>query len=132
MTTDLEFKIKNQDGEFITLKSIKNLRLTLRTKAEEENNVFSLGWRQTLSYSGTKYITIKVNGILDCKVADKLLCKYAFANAVGDYEISFSSNGEKISLKCLIELYERYYDPSNFDSFTLILTSAGAVNLKNT
>lgn len=126
--TDLELKVKDRSGEFITLKSIKNLRLTLRTKAEEENNVFSLGWKQTLSYSGTKYITIKVNGILDCKVADKLLCKYAFANAVSDYEISFSSSGEKISLKCLIELYERYYDPNDFDSFTLVLTSVGAVN----
>ncbi|WP_339045493.1 hypothetical protein [Candidatus Mesenet endosymbiont of Agriotes lineatus] len=26
--------------------------------------------------------------------------------------------------------YERYYDPSNFDSFTLTLVSAGVVNLK--
>ncbi|GHM57967.1 MAG: hypothetical protein sL5_01190 [Candidatus Mesenet longicola] len=126
----IEFKVKDQNGNFVTLKSVKNLRLTLRTKAEEENNVFSLGWKQTLSYSGTKYITIKVNGVLDCKVADKLLCKYAFANAVSDYEISFSSSGEKISLQCLIELYERYYDPSNFDSFTLTLVSAGVVNLK--
>ncbi len=128
--TNLEFKIKNQSDEFITLNSIKNLRLTLRTKGEEVNSIYSLGWKQALSYSGTKYITVKVNGILDCMIADKLLCQYAFENAVSDYEISFSSSGEKITLQCLIELYERYYDPSNFDSFTLILASAGVVNLR--
>ncbi|MBV0899463.1 MAG: hypothetical protein KTV77_01680 [Wolbachia endosymbiont of Fragariocoptes setiger] len=115
----LQLKIKDTNNHYVTLRNIKNLRFTLHNYKEEIEEVSSFGWKRALNYSGNRYILVKINGILDCMLADKLL---------NDYEMNCNAS-EKINLRCSIELYERYYDSSTFDSFTVILTSVGAVNI---
>ncbi|WP_253299757.1 phage tail protein [Wolbachia endosymbiont of Chironomus riparius] len=121
----LQLKIKNDHNEYVILNNIKNLRFILRNNREETKDISSFGWRGILDCAGSRYITIKINGILDCMLADKLLHNSAMLNSINNYEIDY---GTKINLQCAIELYERYYDPTTFDSFTIILTSTGTVN----
>ncbi|WP_425383618.1 phage tail tube protein [Wolbachia endosymbiont (group A) of Melieria omissa] len=105
---------------------MRNLRFTLRNNREEVKDISSFGWRKVLDSAGSRHITIKINGILDSVLADELLRNSAILNSNNDYEISFNTK-EKIRLRCSVELYERYYDPVTFDSFTVVLTSAEVV-----
>ncbi|WP_341823151.1 phage tail tube protein [Wolbachia endosymbiont (group A) of Clivina fossor] len=123
----LQLKIKDHDNNFIVLNNIRNLRFTLRNNREEVKDISSFGWRKVLDCAGSRHITIKINGILDSVLADKLLRNSAILNSNNDYEINFNTK-EKIRLRCSVELYERYYDPAAFDSFTVILASAEVVN----
>ncbi|WP_264688317.1 phage tail protein [Wolbachia endosymbiont (group A) of Sympetrum striolatum] len=123
----LQLKIKDHDNNFIVLNNIRNLRFTLRNNREEVKDISSFGWRKVLDCAGSRHITIKINGILDSVLADELLRNSAILNSNNDYEINFNTK-EKIRLRCLVELYERYYDPAAFDSFTVILASAEVVN----
>lgn len=123
----LQLKIKNRSNGYVTLNNIRNLRFTLRNNREEIKEISSFGWRKALDCSGSRYIAIRINGILDCVLADKLLHESAMLNSINDYEINCGAN-EKISLQCSIELYERYYDPAAFDNFTVVLISSGIVN----
>ncbi|WP_341821437.1 phage tail tube protein [Wolbachia endosymbiont (group A) of Myopa testacea] len=123
----LQLKIKDHDNNFIVLNNIRNLRFTLRNNREEVKDISSFGWRKVLDCAGSRHITIKINGILDSVLADELLRNSAILNSNNDYEINFNTK-EKIRLRCSIELYERYYDPAAFDSFTVILASAEVVN----
>lgn len=123
----LQLRIKDYDNNYVTLNNIRNLRFTLRNNREEIKEISSLGWRKALDYAGSRYITIKINGILDCMIADRLLHNSAMLNSINDYEIHYGDE-EKMSLQCSVELYERYYDPAAFDNFTVILTSTGVVN----
>ncbi len=123
----LQLKIKDHDNNFIVLNNIRNLRFTLRNNREEVKDISSFGWRKVLDSAGSRDITIKINGILDSVLADELLRNSAILNSNNDYEISFNTK-EKIRLRCSVELYERYYDPVTFDSFTVVLTSAEVVN----
>ncbi|WP_265021587.1 phage tail protein [Wolbachia endosymbiont (group A) of Icerya purchasi] len=123
----LQLKIKGHDNNFIVLNNIRNLRFTLRNNREEVKDISSFGWRKVLDSAGSRHITIKINGILDSVLADELLRNSAMLNSNNDYEISFNAK-ENIRLRCSVELYERYYDPVTFDSFTVVLTSAEVVN----
>lgn len=123
----LQLKIKDHDNNFIVLNNIRNLRFTLRNNREEVKDISSFGWRKVLDCAGSRHITIKINGILDSVLADELLRNSAISNSNNDYEINFNTK-EKIRLRCSVELYERYYDPAAFDSFTVILASAEVVN----
>jgi len=123
----LQLRIKDYDNNYVPLNNIRNLRFTLRNNREEIKEISSLGWRKALDYAGSRYITIKINGILDCMIADRLLHNSAMLNSINDYEIHYGDE-EKMSLQCSVELYERYYDPAAFDNFTVILTSTGVVN----
>ncbi|OAL97653.1 phage tail tube protein [Wolbachia endosymbiont of Dactylopius coccus] len=123
----LQLKIKDHDNNFIVLNNIRNLRFTLRNNREEVKDISSFGWRKVLDSAGSRHITIKINGILDSVLADELLRNSAILNSNNDYEISFNTK-EKIRLRCSVELYERYYDPAAFDSFTVVLASAEVVN----
>ncbi|NEV49022.1 hypothetical protein EUZ93_00595 [Wolbachia pipientis] len=123
----LQLKIKDHDNNFIVLNNIRNLRFTLRNNREEVKDISSFGWRKVLDCAGSRHITIKINGILDSVLADELLRNSAILNSNNDYEINFNTK-EKIRLRCSVELYERYYDPAAFDSFTVILASAEIVN----
>nr|WP_253309380.1 phage tail tube protein [Rickettsia endosymbiont of Ceutorhynchus assimilis] len=123
----LQLKIKDHDNNFIVLNNIRNLRFTLRNNREEVKDISSFGWRKVLDCAGSRHITIKINGILDSVLADELLRNSAILNSNNDYEINFNTK-EKIRLRCSVELYERYYDPAAFDSFTVILASAEVVN----
>lgn len=123
----LQLKIKGHDNNFIVLNNIRNLRFTLRNNREEVKDISSFGWRKVLDCAGSRHITIKINGILDSVLADELLRNSAISNSNNDYEINFNTK-EKIRLRCSVELYERYYDPAAFDSFTVILASAEVVN----
>lgn len=124
----LQLKIKDTNNSYVTLNNIKNLRFTLHNYKEEIKEISSFGWKKALNYSGNRYIIVKINGILDCMLADKLLHDYAMLSSINDYEMNCSAS-EKINLRCSIELYERYYDSNTFDSFTVILTSIGAVDI---
>ncbi len=99
----------------------------MRNNREEVKDISSFGWRKVLDCAGSRHITIKINGILDSVLADELLRNSAILNSNNDYEINFNTK-EKIRLRCSVELYERYYDPAAFDSFTVILASAEVVN----
>ncbi|WP_264329286.1 phage tail protein [Wolbachia endosymbiont (group A) of Andrena hattorfiana] len=123
----LQLKIKDHDNNFIVLNNIRNLRFTLRNNREEVKDISSFGWRKVLDCAGSRHITIKINGILDSVLADELLRNSAILNSNNDYEINFNTK-EKIRLRCSVELYERYYDPAAFDSFTVILASAEVIN----
>ncbi|MFP3015696.1 MAG: phage tail tube protein [Wolbachia sp.] len=123
----LQLKIKDHDNNFIVLNNIRNLRFTLRNNREEMKDISSFDWRKVLDCAGSRHITIKINGILDSVLADELLRNSAISNSNNDYEINFNTK-EKIRLRCSVELYERYYDPAAFDSFTVILASAEVVN----
>ncbi|WP_341812546.1 phage tail tube protein [Wolbachia endosymbiont (group A) of Conops quadrifasciatus] len=123
----LQLKIKDHDNNFIVLNNIRNLRFTLRNNREGVKDISSFGWRKVLDCAGSRHITIKINGILDSVLADELLRNSAILNSNNDYEINFNTK-EKIRLRCSVELYERYYDPAAFDSFTVILASAEVVN----
>lgn len=123
----LQLKIKDHDNNFIVLNNIRNLRFTLRNNREEMKDISSFGWRKVLDCARSRHITIKINGILDSVLADELLRNSAISNSNHDYEINFNTK-EKIRLRCSVELYERYYDPAAFDSFTVILASAEVVN----
>ncbi|MBC6686674.1 hypothetical protein H9I48_05675 [Wolbachia pipientis] len=123
----LQLKIKDHDNNFIVLNNIRNLRFTLHNNREEMKDISSFGWRKVLDCAGSRHITIKINGILDSVLADELLRNSAISNSNNDYEINFNTK-EKIRLRCSVELYERYYDPAAFDSFTVILASAEVVN----
>lgn len=125
--TKLQLKIKDNDNNFVILNNIRNLRFTLRNNREEVKDISSFGWRKVLDCAGSRHITIKINGILDSVLADELLRNSAILNSNNDYEINFNTK-EKIRLRCSVELYERYYDPAAFDSFTVILASAEVVN----
>ncbi|BET34801.1 MULTISPECIES: phage tail tube protein [Wolbachia] len=123
----LQLKIKGHDNNFVVLNNIRNLRFTLRNNKEEMKEISSFGWRKVLDCAGSRKITIKINGILNSVLADELLRNSAMLNSNNDYEISFNAK-EKIKLRCSVELYERYYDPATFDSFTVVLASAEVVN----
>ncbi|WP_353272689.1 hypothetical protein [Wolbachia endosymbiont (group A) of Urophora cardui] len=123
----LQLKIKDHDNNFIVLNNIRNLRFTLRNNREEVKDISSFSWRKVLDCARSRHITIKINGILDSVLADELLRNSAILNSNNDYEINFNTK-EKIRLRCSVELYERYYDPAAFDSFTVILASAEVVN----
>ncbi|MFT4314740.1 MAG: phage tail tube protein [Wolbachia pipientis] len=123
----LQLKIKGHDNNFVVLNNIRNLRFTLRNNKEEMKDISSFGWRKVLDCAGSRKITIKINGILNSVLADELLRNSAMFNSNNDYEISFNAK-EKIKLRCSVELYERYYDPATFDSFTVVLASAEVVN----
>ncbi|WP_341808233.1 phage tail tube protein [Wolbachia endosymbiont (group E) of Neria commutata] len=125
--TKLQLKIKDNDNNFVILNNIRNLRFTLRNNREEVKDISSFGWRKVLDCAGSRYITIKINGILDCVLADELLHNSAILNSTNDYEINFNAK-ENIKLRCSVELYERYYDPAAFNSFTVILASAEVIN----
>ncbi|WP_168464290.1 phage tail tube protein [Wolbachia endosymbiont of Ctenocephalides felis wCfeT] len=122
----LRLKIKDNNNNFVVLNNIKNLRFTLSNNKEEIKDIPSLGWRKVLDCAGNRHITIKINGILDSILADELLRNSAMINSVNDYEIDFNIR-EKVKLRCSIELYERYYDTSAFDSFTVVLASSEIV-----
>ncbi|BFD47573.1 MAG: hypothetical protein DMENIID0003_06470 [Wolbachia endosymbiont of Sergentomyia squamirostris] len=125
----LQLKIKDHDNNFIVLNNIRNLRFTLRNNREEVKDISSFGWRKVLDCAGSRHITIKINGILDSVLADELLRNSAMLNSNNDYEISFNAKEKiRLRLRCSVELYERYYDPVTFDSFTIVLTSAEVVN----
>lgn len=119
----LQFKIKNHDNNFVSLHNIRNLRFTLRNDREDMKDILSFGWRKVIDRAGSRNITIKINGILDDALADELLRSSAIMNSINEYEIDFNTQ-KKLRLRCSIELYERYYDPVTFDSFTVVLTSA--------
>lgn len=123
----LQLKIKNHDNNFVSLNNIRNLRFTLRNDREGMKDIPSFGWRKVLDRAGSRNITVKINGILDNALADELLRNSAIMNSINEYEINFNVE-EKLNLRCSIELYERYYDPVTFDSFTVVLTSAEVVN----
>ncbi|MDN5248248.1 MAG: hypothetical protein QWI36_03880 [Wolbachia endosymbiont of Tyrophagus putrescentiae] len=123
----LQLKIKDYNNDYVSLNNIKNLRFTLRNNIEEIKDVSYFGWRKILDYGGSRYITIKINGILDCMLADRLLHNSAITNSTNDYEISLNTK-DRINLQCSIELYERYYDPIAFDSFTIVLASTGVIH----
>lgn len=118
----LQLKIKDHDNNFVVLNNIRNLRFTLRNIRD----ISSFGWRKVLDCAGSRHITIKINRILDSVLADELLRNSAMLNSNNDDEISFNAK-EKIRLRCSVELYERYYDPAAFDSFTVVLASAEVV-----
>ncbi|WCR53897.1 MAG: hypothetical protein PG981_000919 [Wolbachia endosymbiont of Ctenocephalides orientis wCori] len=123
----LQLKIKNHDNNFVSLNNIRNLRFTLRNDREDIKDIPSFGWRKVLDRAGSRNITVKINGILDNALADELLRNSAIMNSINEYEINFNVE-EKLNLRCSIELYERYYEPVTFDSFTVVLTSAEVVN----
>lgn len=123
----LQLKIKNHDNNFVSLNNIRNLRFTLRNDREGMKDIPSFGWRKVIDRAGSRNITVKINGILDNALADELLRNSAIMNSINEYEINFNVE-EKLNLRCSIELYERYYDPVTFDSFTVVLTSAEVVN----
>ncbi|QXK91942.1 hypothetical protein HL033_04335 [Neoehrlichia mikurensis] len=120
------FKFKDLEGNFILLKNIKSVRLTLRNKGDDIKNIYSIGWKNILENSGDKYIVIKISGILDYSFADQLLRQYSFANSIVESELIFYDK-EKILIKCIIELYERYYEVNKFDNFNVTLISTSKV-----
>ncbi|KJV68853.1 phage tail tube protein [Candidatus Neoehrlichia procyonis] len=120
------FKFKDLEGNFIFLHNIKNIRFTLRNKNDDIKSIYSLGWKNILENSGDKHIVIKINGILDYEIADRLLRQYSFNNSMMECELIFY-NKEKVLIKCVIELYERYYEVSRFDDFYITLVSTGKV-----
>ncbi|WP_333023333.1 phage tail tube protein [Wolbachia endosymbiont of Pentidionis agamae] len=124
----LQLKIKDENGNFSVLKNIKNLRFALHNNQEEIKSIYSFGWKRMLNFAGSRYVVIRINGIIDSMNADKLLRDSAMQNSINDYEIEFN-NGEKIKLQCSVELYERYYDPTEFDSFSVVLASTGIINI---
>ncbi|WP_246210000.1 hypothetical protein [Wolbachia endosymbiont of Atemnus politus] len=109
----LQLKVKDHDKNYIVLNNKRNLRLTLRNNREEIRDISSFGWRKVLDCAGSRYITIKINRILDSVLSDELLLKSAMLNSNNDNEISFNAKAT-IRLNCSVELYEGYYDPAAF------------------
>ena len=84
--------------------------MSLHNKNEYTKNISSLGWKNVLYNSGNKYIIFKILGIIDYSHADKLLQSYSFSNEIVELKIIIKEK-EIISAKCIIEAYERYYEP---------------------
>ncbi|MGN7619212.1 MAG: phage tail tube protein [Ehrlichia sp.] len=93
-------------------------------------NILSFGWRSTLDNSGNKYAIFKIHGIIDNSHADQLLQKYSFNNNIIEFKIIIHEK-EIISGKSAIELYERYYESSNFDNFNVMLISSEEIIFSN-
>ncbi|MDD9331876.1 MAG: hypothetical protein PV340_04615 [Wolbachia sp.] len=45
-------------------------------------DISSFGWRKTLDCAGNRYITVRINVILDCALADRLLHDFAMLNSI--------------------------------------------------
>ncbi|QGR02461.1 hypothetical protein EDL79_02125 [Ehrlichia ruminantium] len=123
-------QIKDPNNKFIPLNNIKNLKMGLHNKNEYTKNISSSGWKNVLCNSGNKYIIFKISGIIDYSYADKLLQIFSFKNEIAEFKITINKK-EIISTKCIIETYERYYEPNNFDNFNTTLISTEKVLFNN-
>ena len=126
----IQLQIKNFNNTFISLNSIKSLKITLHNKNEYTKNIISSGWKSALDNSGNKYIIFKIYGIIDYSPADQVLQKHSFSNNIIEFKITIHEK-EVISGKCTIDLYERYYESSSFDSFNIVLISSEKIIFNN-
>ncbi|GAT75253.1 hypothetical protein EHRUM1_03950 [Ehrlichia ruminantium] len=123
-------QIKDSNNHFISLNNIKNLKMSLHNKNEYTKNISLSGWKNVLYNSGNKYIIFRISGIIDYSPADKLLQFYSFNNEIAEFKIIINEK-ETISTKCIVETYERYYEPNNFDNFSTTLVSSEKVLFNN-
>ena len=126
----IQLQIKDFNNTFIPLNSIKSLKISLHNKNEYIKNILSLGWKSALDNSGNKYAIFKIYGIIDYSAADQLLQKHSFNNSIIEFKIIIHEK-EIISGKCTIEMYERYYESSNFDNFNIMLISSEEIIFNN-
>ncbi|ABD44788.1 phage major tail 2 family protein [Ehrlichia chaffeensis str. Heartland] len=126
----IELQIKDSNNSFSSLNNIKSLRISLHNKNEYIKNISLSGWKTALENSGNRYVIFKVQGIIDYSSANQLLQQYSFNNDIIDLKIIINKK-EVISAKCIIELYERYYESSNFDNFNMVLISYKKVIFNN-
>ena len=126
----IQLQIKDFNNSFSPLSNIKSLRISLHNKNEYIKNISLSGWKTALENSGNKHVIFKINGIIDYSPANQLLQQYSFNNDIMELKITINKK-EVISAKCIIELYERYYESSNFDNFNTILISYKKVTFNN-
>ena len=126
----IQLQIKDYNNSFFSLNNIKSLRISLHNKNEYIKNIHLSGWKSALENSGNKYIIFKIQGIIDYSPANHLLQQFSFNNDIIELKIIINEK-ETISAKCIIELYERYYESSNFDNFNTVLISSEKVIFNN-
>ncbi|AAZ68423.1 phage tail tube protein [Ehrlichia canis] len=126
----IQLQIKDYNNSFFSLNNIKSLRISLHNKNEYIKNIHLSGWKSALENSGNKYIIFKIQGIVDCSPANQLLQQFSFNNDIIELKIIINEK-ETISAKCIIELYERYYESSNFDNFNTVFISSEKVIFNN-
>ena len=111
---------------FVTVGGLRTTRFTLNNEIVDSTNKDSGAWRMLLDGAGIRSMSIAGNGIFTDAVSEETMRGYAFANSVGNYELTFG-NGDKLAGAFQITSYERGGNYDGEETYSLTLESAGAV-----
>jgi len=111
---------------FTTIGGLRTSAMTLSNHTMDASNVQLGQWKQLQSNSGIMSMSISGGGMFTDSAAEEMVCGYAFAQSVNNYQLIFA-NGDMVSGPFMITAYSRSGDFQDEEIYTLTLESAGNI-----
>ncbi len=125
------FLVKIGDGGspeiFTTIAGMRTTALSINNNMIDVTNKDSGGWRELLSGSGTRRMSVTGAGVFTNSVAESTLCGKVLDGTLAHYEIVFE-NGDLFTGAFQVTALDYSGDHDGERSYTLALESSGSID----
>jgi len=124
------FLLKIGDGaaspQFTTVAGMRTTQMQINGEPVVVTNKGSGGWRELLSGTGVRSVSVAGSGIFTGSAAEVRLKGHALGGVIEDYQVSFES-GERVTGRFLVTRLDYAGDFNGERTYTLALESSGPV-----